>query len=74
MVTVIIFEGFILAAARRMSEKVSVPANPGDERGAKRRLRSIKRESRPARQGAPVRAAQGQRKASRGTRLRQRRT
>jgi hypothetical protein len=55
-----------------MTEKLSVPAGTG--RGAKRRLRSIKRESRPAKQGAPMRAAQGQRKASRGTRLRQRRT
>ena len=44
------------------------------EHTAKRRLRSIKRGSGPARQGKPVRAAAGQRKASRGTRLRQRRT
>jgi hypothetical protein len=57
-----------------MSEKVSVPADAGDERGSKRRLRSIKRESAPAKQGPPIRAARGQRKASRGTRLRQRRT
>lgn len=57
-----------------MSEKVSVPAGKQDERGSKRRLRSIKRESGPARQGAPIRAAAGQRKASRGTRLCQRRT
>jgi hypothetical protein len=55
-----------------MSEKVAVPA--ATERGSKRRLRSIKRESHPGRQGPPIRAAQGQRKASRGTRLRQRRT
>jgi len=55
-----------------MSEKVAVPAD--DERGSKRRLRSIKRESKPVKQGRPIRAAQGQRKASRGTRLRQRRT
>ena len=57
-----------------MTEKVSVPADAADERGSKRRLRSIKRESAPAKQGPPIRAARGQRKASRGTRLRQRRT
>jgi hypothetical protein len=57
-----------------MTQKLSIPANPDDERGSKRRLRSIKRESRPAKEGPPIRAAQGQRKASRGTRLRQRRT
>jgi hypothetical protein len=57
-----------------MTDKVAIAANPQDERGSKRRLRSLKRESGPAKQGAPVRAAAGQRKASRGTRLRQRRT
>ena len=57
-----------------MSEKVSVPARPEDERGSKRRRRSIKRESHPARQGAPIKAAAGQRKAIRGNRLRQRHT
>jgi hypothetical protein len=57
-----------------MTQKLSIPANPDDERGSKRRLRSIKRESRPAKEGPPIRAAQGQRKAIRGTRLRQRRT
>jgi hypothetical protein len=55
-----------------MTEKVSVPAD--SERGSKRRLRSIKRESGPAKQGAPIRAAQGQARAKRGTRLRQRHT
>jgi hypothetical protein len=55
-----------------MTEKVSIPAAKEDERGSKRRLRSIKRESRPAKQGKPIRSAAGQRKASRGTRLRQR--
>jgi hypothetical protein len=43
------------------------------ERTAKRRLRSIKR-ARTAKQGKPISAAAGQRKAIRGTRLRQRRT
>jgi hypothetical protein len=55
-----------------VSEKVAVPSV--GERGSKRRLRSIKRESGAGKQGRPIRAAQGQRKASRGTRLRQRRT
>jgi hypothetical protein len=46
---------------------------------AKRRARSLKREtgggkSAGSKQGKPIRAAAGQRKASRGTRLRQRRT
>ena len=41
---------------------------------AKRRARSLKRETGRGKQGKPIRAAQGQRKASRGTRLRQRRT
>ena len=44
---------------------------------AKRRARSLKRETgggKSAKQGKPVRAAQGQRSARRGTRLRQRRT
>jgi hypothetical protein len=40
-----------------MTEKVSVPADRADERGSKRRLRSIKRESGAASQGAPIRAA-----------------
>ena len=53
---------------------VTVPSSPADERGSKRRRRSIKRESGPAKEGAPIRAAAGQRKASRGTRLRQRHT
>jgi hypothetical protein len=57
-----------------MTQKVSIPSSKADERGSKRRLRSIKRESAPAKQGPPIRAAAGQRKASRGTRLRQRRT
>jgi hypothetical protein len=56
-----------------MTQKLSVPANPDDERGSKRRLRSIKREA-PAREGPPIAAPQGQRKAIRGNRLRQRRT
>jgi hypothetical protein len=55
-------------------QKLSIPANPDDERGSKRRLRSIKREAKLVPEGPPVRAAQGQRKAIRGTRLRQRRT
>jgi hypothetical protein len=55
-----------------MTGKVSVPA--AGERGSKRRLRSLKRESGPAKQGAPIRDSQGQRQAIRGTRLRQRHT
>jgi hypothetical protein len=43
------------------------------ERTAKRRIRSLKR-SGPGKEGKPIRAAAGQRKAIRGTRLRQRRT
>ena len=66
--------GAQVASCERMTEKVSVPVGREDERGSKRRLRSIKRESKPAKQGPPIRAAAGQRKASRGTRLRQRRT
>jgi hypothetical protein len=54
--------------------KLSIPANPDDERGSKRRLRSIKREAKPAPEGPPLYAPQGQRKAIRGNRLRQRRT
>jgi hypothetical protein len=53
-------------------EKVAVPAV--GERGSKRRLRSIKRESGHGSQGAPIHAAQGQRRAIRGARLRQRHT
>jgi len=44
---------------------------------AKRRARSLKRETgggKGAKQGKPIRGAQGQRKAIRGTRLRSRRT
>jgi hypothetical protein len=44
---------------------------------AKRRSRSLKRETgggKDAKQGAPISAAAGQRKAIRGTRLRQRHT
>jgi|1185.fasta_scaffold25759_3 hypothetical protein len=44
---------------------------------AKRRARSLKRETgggKGSKQGAPIHAAAGQRKAIRGTRLRQRRT
>ena len=55
-----------------MSEKLKIPASGTDERGSKRRLRSIKRDTEPApgKQGSPVHAAAGQRKAIRGTRLR----
>ena len=56
-----------------MSEKLKVPAGGADERGSKRRLRSIKREA-PGKQGAPIQGAAGQRKATKGTRLRQRHT
>jgi hypothetical protein len=55
----------------RLKDRRSTPA------GAKRRIRAIKRETGGGKspdQGPPVRAAQGQRKARRGTRLRQRRT
>jgi hypothetical protein len=54
-----------------MTEKVAIPST--SERGSKRRLRSIKRKA-PGEKGPPIRAAQGQRKASRGTRLRGRRS
>lgn len=72
--------------ARRLldvSEPRAVPEGRVSERGrtsepvAKRRLRSVKRETgggKDARQGNPVRAEEGQRRARRGTRLRQRRT
>ena len=66
--------GAQVASCGRMTEKISVPVGREDERGSKRRLRSIKRESKAAKQGPPIRAPAGQRKASRGTRLRQRRT
>lgn len=55
-----------------MSEKLKEPASSADERGSKRRLRSIKRDSAPGKQGPPIEAAAGQRKAIRGTRLRER--
>jgi hypothetical protein len=55
-----------------MAEKLSSPRrNPND---AKRRIRAIKRKTRPPKEGPPIHAAAGQRKAIRGTRLRQRRT
>jgi hypothetical protein len=54
-----------------MSEKLKIPASNADERGSKRRLRSIKRDSAPGKPGEPLAAAAGQRKAVRGTRLRQ---
>jgi hypothetical protein len=57
-----------------MSTKVSRPASSADESGSKRRLRSIKREASPRKQGAPIAAPAGERRASRGTRLRQRHT
>jgi hypothetical protein len=56
-----------------MTQKVSVPSSAADERGSKRRLRSIKRTAR-AKQGPPIAAPAGQRRAVRGNRLRQRRT
>jgi hypothetical protein len=56
-----------------MAEKNRLSSRGRTSEGtAKRRLRSIKRESGPAKQGKPIRAAAGQRKASRGTRLRAR--
>jgi hypothetical protein len=61
-------------SAQPMTQKLSIPAGRDDERGSKRRLRSIKRETAPAREGSPIAAPQGQRKAVRGNRLRQRRT
>ena len=61
-----------MARTPERREKVGVPAV--DERGSKRRLRSLKRESGNGKQGAPIHAAQGQRRAIRGTRLRQRHT
>jgi hypothetical protein len=60
-------------APRRVSER----GRTASQATAKRRARSLKRETgggKGPEQGPPVRAAQGQRKASRGTRLRQRRT
>ena len=60
-----------------MTQKVSVPSGKEDERGSKRRLRSIKRIGRgpnAGREGAPIAAPAGQRRAVRGNRLRQRRT
>ena len=56
-----------------MSEKLKVPAGSNDERGSKRRLRSIKRDTDPApgKQGDPIHVAAGQRKAIRGTRVRE---
>lgn len=56
-----------------MTQKVSVPSSGADERGSKRRLRSIKRVGK-GREGAPIAAPAGQRRAVRGNRLRQRRT
>ncbi len=49
-----------------MTQKVSVPANREDERGSKRRLRSIKgkrlkRSPNSGRPGAPIAAPAGQR-------------
>jgi hypothetical protein len=55
-----------------MSEKLKEPASSADERGSKRRLRSIKRDTATTKQGPPIQAAAGQRKAIRGTRLRAR--
>jgi hypothetical protein len=57
-----------------MTQKVSVPSSKEDERGSKRRLRSIKRTTDSGREGAPIAAPAGQRRAVRGNRLRQRRT
>jgi hypothetical protein len=60
-----------------MTQKVSVPSPRADERGSKRRLRSIKRltnSTASGREGAPIAAPAGQRRAVRGNRLRQRRT
>jgi hypothetical protein len=57
-----------------MTRKVSVPSDPEDERGSKRRLRSIKRTNGKVPEGAPIAAPAGQRRAVRGNRLRQRRT
>jgi hypothetical protein len=57
-----------------MSEKLKVPAGSNDERGSKRRLRSIKRDTEraPGKHGDPIHAAAGQRRAIRGTRVRER--
>jgi len=57
-----------------MTRKVSVPSSREDERGSKRRLRSIKRSPHSGKEGAPMAAPAGQRRAVRGNRLRQRRT
>jgi len=59
--------------------KVSERGRTTGQAVAKRRARSLKRETgggqkAGSKQGKPIRAAAGQRKASRGTRLRQRRT
>lgn len=56
-----------------MTRKVSVPSGRDDERGSKRRVRSIKRVGK-GEEGAPIAAPAGQRRAVRGNRLRQRRT
>jgi hypothetical protein len=48
--------------------------NRNSERDSKRRLRSIKRETGPAKESKAGPAPQGQRKAIRGNRTRQRRT
>ena len=45
-----------------MSEKLKVPASGADERASKRRLRSIKRDTTPAKEGRPVHRATGQKK------------
>jgi hypothetical protein len=61
-----------MRAPRARSEKVAVPAH--DEKGSKRRLRSIKRKARPDKEGPPTAGVAGQRDAMRGNRLRQRHT
>ena len=69
---------------RRVAKRVRKKAPTGEgrlretgptpsEAVRKRRLRSLKRETRPAKEG-PGPAPQGQRKAIRGNRVRQRRT
>jgi hypothetical protein len=62
-------------ALSRQAHRVSERGRTTSQPVAKRRARSLKRETgggKSGEQGAPVRAAQGQRKAIRGTRLRQR--
>jgi hypothetical protein len=49
-------------------------ARNASSRLSKQRLRTLKRKSKPAREGSATRAVQGQRRAIRGNRTRQRHT